>query len=101
MKKVDTTDVTAWQEDRVPSDVRKVMIYVYDFRQSVGVGPAWSDIVDYMGWQHLPRDQWRKKFKRMRRWGLRWEMNVPGSTSISRAALPFVRSASRYIDCAV
>lgn len=75
----------------MPHDVERVMIYVFHFRNTIGTGPAWAEIIDFMGWQHIPRDQWRKKFKRMRRWGLRWEMNQANSTSVSRAALPFVR----------
>lgn len=93
----DMTDVAAWTEDRVPSDVEQVMVFVYRFRKLVGTGPAWSEIIDAMGWQHLPREDWRRKFKRMRRWGLRWEMNKPNSTSISRAALPFVKAKAEVL----
>ena len=88
----DLTDVAAWAEDRVPSDVEKVMIFVYHYRKLIGVGPAWAEIIDVMGWQHIPREDWRRKFKRMRRWGLRWEINKSNSTSISRAALPYVKA---------
>lgn len=92
MNKTIGTDVEAWKEGRVPSDVREVMCFVFVCRSLTHhEGPSWAEIIEHMNWEHLPRSVWRSKFKRMRRWGLRWELNKPGSTSISRAALPYVR----------
>lgn len=86
-------DVTSWENRKVPRDVLQVMIFVYLCREATGQGPAWSEIVRYMGWD-VPRSQWKHKFKRMKRWGLVWRFDKANSTTIDKSVLPFVKAAA-------
>lgn len=89
--RTDGTDVIAWKADTVPPDVVQVMCFVYSWRKNFGVGPSWAEIAEFMGWP-ADRSTWRPKMKRIRRWGLRWTINVAGSTDISAAARPYVKA---------
>lgn len=86
-------DVASWEERRVPRDVLQVMIFVYLYRQASGHGPAWSEIVRYMDWD-IPRSEWKRKFKRMKRWGLVWRFDKANSTTIDKSVLHYVKAAA-------
>lgn len=89
-----TVDVAAWEERRVPKDVLQVMVFVYLIREATGKGPSWSQIVKYMGW-NTPRNEWKRKLGRMRRWGLNWRYGQANSTYIDKSVKEFVKIAAR------
>lgn len=86
-------DLDAWRDDRVPKDVEQAVMFIY-FRHAIQSttktkGPSWDEIAKFMGW-NCPRAELRKKMKRLRRWGVKWDMNKPGSTRIHKDVEPFL-----------
>ena len=72
-----SVDLDAWRNGKVPDDARKIITFIHTHKRC-----TWQDIAEHMGWDDLPRDQWRGKMKRFRRWGVVWTLNKPGSTRI-------------------
>lgn len=81
-------DIEAWQKHKVPRDVIQVMMFVY-VKNWEGQAPTWGEVARFMGWPG-PRDSWGKRFKRMRRWGLRWTHNKERSLRIDKEVIPFL-----------
>ena len=88
-------DVDAWERKRVPREAVTCLLYVHAYRKRTGTGPSWADIAHLMDWDHLDRRQWRIRMKRLRRWGLQWRFNVPGSTKVHKDVVPFVEAIVR------
>jgi hypothetical protein len=78
-------DVSAWREGRVPPDVRRACKFIYQHKKC-----SWAEIAEHMGWADLPRDQWRNKMRRLKRWGVLWNLNTPGSTRIAAEVREYV-----------
>lgn len=85
MTQVRGVDLAAWQEGRVPPDVVRACRFIYEHKKC-----SWAEIAAHMGWDDLPREEWRAKMKRLRRWGVMWAINKPGSTRIHGDVKPFL-----------
>lgn len=90
MTKIKGVDLDAWREGRVPPDVKQCIIFIYLCSQAKR-GPSWAAIAQFMDWK-CPRPEIRPKLKRMRRWGVRWDLNKPGSTRIDKRVWPFIEA---------
>lgn len=86
-------DLDSWQSHRVPSDVMQALIFVYLHRKNKG-SVTWAEIASFMQWR-CARSELRGKMKRLRRWGLRWELNKPGSTRVDKKVHPFIEDELR------
>lgn len=83
-------DLASWQEGRVPPDVKQAVAFIY-FCTKSGQKCSWTDIADFMGWK-CPRSEIRPKMKRLRRWGVRWDINQAGSTRVDKKVWPFIEA---------
>lgn len=82
-------DLAAWAEDRVPPDVKQAVFFIYTRTRRHHTGVSWSEIADFMEW-NVPRSDVRYKMKRLRRWGVRWDLNKAGSTRIDKKVWPYL-----------
>lgn len=80
-----SVDLDAWREGRVPPDVEKAIRFIYTHKKC-----TWREIAQHMEWDHLPRTEWMTKMRRLRRWGVTWNLNVPKSTRIVADVRPFL-----------
>jgi hypothetical protein len=93
-----TIDLASWVEDRVPPDVLQICGFIWGYNDNLGVGPSWDEIAVFAGWK-CQRSEMRHKMKRLRRWGVKWRLNVPGSTKVDKSIVPYLEAAhARYVQ---
>jgi hypothetical protein len=80
-----------WKTKKVPRAYVKMFIFVHRYNMDHGHGPTWMTIAKEMGWFALPREEWRKKVQRGRRFGLKFRPGVQGSTCVRKNILPYVK----------
>ncbi len=85
MTKPRRVDLASWQEGRVPPDVQRACLFIFTHKRC-----TWAQIAEHMGFDHLPREEWRRKMRRYRRWGVAWTLNQSGSTRIVAEVRPFL-----------
>lgn len=90
MTPVRGTDIDAWREGRVPPDVKQAIGYIY-FSNKAKIRVTWADVADFMEW-NCHRSELRGRMKRLRRWGVRWDMNKEGSTRIDKLVWEFIEA---------
>lgn len=86
-----------WKNKKVPRAYIKMFIFVYQYNLAYKKGPSWALIAGMMGWADMPRDEWRKKIQRGRRYGLKFRPGVAGSTTIRGSIVPYVKEKAGLI----